>query len=151
MDIRWANEELANKLVEVTHLCDESADWACGGAAMAWINSNRYVALEGAMKAAVELVQPMGSSLHEQALNLPTQVRAVTAHGVLHGAVAALAATHLRLQPGVDLRAMAHVFPSRAKVPEDINVGWLIAGFGIAASTIAAFVNLEQVIKDTPR
>jgi hypothetical protein len=31
-DLHRANEELAGRLVEVTHLCDESADWARGGA-----------------------------------------------------------------------------------------------------------------------
>jgi hypothetical protein len=56
---------LAGKLVEVTRLCDESADWAHGGATIARINSNRYEALEGAMKPVVELVQPTGSILHE--------------------------------------------------------------------------------------
>jgi hypothetical protein len=35
VDLHQANEELAGRLVEVTHLRDESADWACGGAAMA--------------------------------------------------------------------------------------------------------------------
>ena len=65
MDFHRANEELASKLVEVTRLHDESADWARGGAAMVQINSNCYMALEGAMKAAVELVQTTGSSLHE--------------------------------------------------------------------------------------
>lgn len=47
MDLRWANEVLASKLAEVTHLRDELAAWARGGATMAWVNSNRYVALEG--------------------------------------------------------------------------------------------------------
>jgi hypothetical protein len=64
-DLRQANEELADRLVEVTHLRDESTNWACGGASMAQINSNRCVALERAVEAAVMLVQLTGSNLHE--------------------------------------------------------------------------------------
>jgi len=56
--------------VEVTHLHDESANWACGGAAMARTNGNRCVVLEKVVEAVVELVQPTGSSLHKQALSL---------------------------------------------------------------------------------
>ena len=56
MDLCQDNEELASRLLEVTRLCDESADYACGGAAMAQINSNRYMVLEGAMRAAIDLV-----------------------------------------------------------------------------------------------
>jgi hypothetical protein len=35
MDLRRANKELADILVEVTRLRDKSADWARGGTAMA--------------------------------------------------------------------------------------------------------------------
>jgi hypothetical protein len=38
---------------------------------MAWINSNRCVALERPVEATIMLVQLMGSDLHEQALCLP--------------------------------------------------------------------------------
>jgi hypothetical protein len=34
-------------------------------------------------------------------------------------------------------------------VPEDIDVKWLIANFGVGANAIVAVVNVEQVIKDT--
>ena len=36
------------------------------------------------------------------------------------------------------------------EVPEDIDVKRLIADFGVATNAIAAVVNVEQVIKDTP-
>ena len=58
----WVNEELADSLVEVTHLRDESVDWAHGGATMAQINSNRYMVLERAMEATIGLVHPMGQT-----------------------------------------------------------------------------------------
>jgi hypothetical protein len=35
-------------------------------------------------------------------------------------------------------------------VPEDIDVRWLIADFGVTANAIATVVNVEQVIKDIP-
>lgn len=74
----------------------------------------------------------------------------MTAHGVCQGAAVALAAAHLRLQPGVDLHTVAPGFPSRAEVHENVDVGQLIADFGVATSAIAAVVNMERVIKDTP-
>jgi hypothetical protein len=70
---------LVGLLVEMTHLCDESTDWARGGAAMAQVNGNRCAVLEKAVEVAVKLVQPMGLSLHEQALSLPTRTRDVMA------------------------------------------------------------------------
>ena len=73
------------------------------------------------------------------------------AHGVGHGAMVPLATAHLHLQLEVDLHAMEPGFPSWAKVPVDVNVRQLIADFGVAANAIAADVNVEQVIKDTPR
>jgi hypothetical protein len=69
-DLCWANEELANRLVEATHLCDKLMDWACGSVAKRQINSNRFVVLERKVEAVVGLVQPMRSNLHEQALGL---------------------------------------------------------------------------------
>ena len=42
-------------------------------------------------------------------------------------------------------------FPSRAEMPEGIDVGRLIADFGVATNAIAMVVNVEQVIRDTPR
>lgn len=83
--------------MEVTRLCDESTDWAHGGAAMAQVNSNRCMALERAVEAIIELVQPMGLGLREQALGLLARVRDAMAHGVRHGAAVALATAHLRL------------------------------------------------------
>jgi hypothetical protein len=68
-----------------------------GVAAIARVNSNRYMALEEAVGAAIELVQPVGSSFHEQAHRLLAWIREVAMHGVCHGATMALAATHLRL------------------------------------------------------
>ena len=64
-DLHLANEELASKLVEVTRLHDKSVDWARGGVAMARINSDRCMALEKAVEATIELVQPAGLDLHE--------------------------------------------------------------------------------------
>ena len=78
------------------------------------------------------------------------RIREVTAHVVCHGATAALAAAHLRFQPMVDLHAMEPRFPSRIEVPEDIDVRWLIADFGVITNAIVVVVNVEQVIKDTP-
>ena len=93
----------------------------------------------------------MGSTFHQQALGLSTWIRVVTAHGVHQGAIAALAIAHLHLQPGVDLRMVAPGFLSRVETPENIDVGQLIAKFGAAASTIVVVVNVDRVIKDTPR
>jgi len=42
-----------------------SSDWVCGSASMARINSNRCVALERAVEAAVELVQPTRLDLRD--------------------------------------------------------------------------------------
>ena len=42
-------------------------------------------------------------------------------------------------------------FPSRAEMPEGIDVGRLIADFDVTANAIATVVNVEQVIRDTPR
>jgi hypothetical protein len=106
--------------------------------------------LRRAVEAVVELVQLTGSDLREQALGLLTRIREVTAHDVHHGAAVALAATQLRLQLEVDLHAMEPRFPSRMEVPEDVDVRWLLADFGVTANAIAAVVNVEQVIKDTP-
>ena len=91
-----------------------------------------------------------GPKLLERLLALLAWIQEVVTCGVCHGAAAALAAAHLRLQPGVDLRAMAPGSPSRVDVPEDIVVGRLIADFGVATNAIAMVVNIEQVIKDTP-
>jgi len=52
-------------LVEVTRLHDKLVDWARGGVAMARINSDRCMALEKAVEATIELVQPAGLDLHE--------------------------------------------------------------------------------------
>jgi hypothetical protein len=51
-------------------------------AVLPWCDSNRSVALERAVEVVVKLVQPIGSSLREQALSLPVQIREVMAHGV---------------------------------------------------------------------
>lgn len=71
-----------------------------------------------------------------QALVLSAQVRAVTAHGVRHGAAAALAAAHLCLLPRVDLHTVVPGFLSRAEVLENIDVGRLIADFGAIAKLV---------------
>lgn len=42
-------------------------------------------------------------------------------------------------------------FLPRAEVPEDVDVGQLIADLGTATGAIAVVVSMEQVIKDTPR
>jgi hypothetical protein len=68
-----------------------------GLAAIAWVNSNCYMALEEAVGAAIELVQPAGSSFHEQARTLLAWIREVATHDICHHAKMALAATHLRL------------------------------------------------------
>jgi hypothetical protein len=75
----------------------------------------------------------------------------VTAHGIHHGATVTLVATHHHLWSEVDLHAMEHGFPSRTEVPKDVDVRWLIADFGVTTNAIALVVNVEQVIKDTPR
>ena len=75
----------------------------------------------------------------------------MTTHGIRHGAKVALAAAHLRHQPEVDLHVIELGFPSQVEVPKDIDVRWLIANFYVAANAIVVVVNVEQVIKDTPR
>ena len=72
------------------------------------------------------------------------------AHCVCHGTMAALAIAHLCLQPEVDLHAIELGFPSWTEVPEDIDVKQFIANFGAITNAIAAVLNVEQVIKDTP-
>jgi hypothetical protein len=42
-------------------------------------------------------------------------------------------------------------FPSRAEMPKGIDVGRLIADFNVTTNAIVAVVNVEQVIRDTPR
>lgn len=79
--------------------------------------------LEEAVSVAIELVQPAGSSFNKQAGSFSARIREVTVHGVRHGAVAALATSHLRLQPKVDLHVMELGFPSRAVVPKNIDIG----------------------------
>jgi hypothetical protein len=75
----------------------------------------------------------------------------VTTHNIHHGATATLDATHHHLLSKVDLHAMEHGFPSRMEVPKDVDVRWLIADFGVTTNAITLVVNVEQVIKDTPR
>jgi hypothetical protein len=71
---------------------------------------------------AVELVQPVGSNFHQRALGLLAQIKEVTVHGVRHGAIAALFATHIHLQPRVDLHMVAPRFPSRAEVLKNVDI-----------------------------
>lgn len=75
----------------------------------------------------------------------------MAAHDVRHGAAAALDTTHLRRRPEVDLRTVELGFPSEAEIPDDIDIGQLIADFSAAANAIAIVVSVEQVFKDTPR
>ena len=63
----------------------------------------------------------------------------------------ALTVARLHLQPEVDLHAMELGFTSWMEVPKDIDVRLLIANFGVTTNAIAVVVNVEQVIKDTPR
>ena len=42
-------------------------------------------------------------------------------------------------------------FPAEAEMPDDVDVGQLIADFSTAANAIATVVSVDQVIKDTPR
>ena len=51
----------------------------------------------------------------------------------------------------MDLHAVEPRFPSWTEVPEDIDIKWLISNFGVTANAIVVVVNVEQVIKDTPR
>ena len=71
-------------------------------------------------------------------------------HGVHHGTTTALTATHLCLQPRVDLHTVAPGFLSRAEVPENVDVEQLIADFSVATNAIAMVVSVEHDIKDTP-
>ena len=64
VNLHRANEKLVGKLAEAAHLRDELATWAHGSAAMARVNSNRYVALEEAVSVAIELIQPEGLTFH---------------------------------------------------------------------------------------
>ena len=51
----------------------------------------------------------------------------------------------------MDLHVVEPGFPSWTEVPEDIDIKWLISNFGVTANAIVVVVNVEQVIKDTPR
>ena len=72
------------------------------------------------------------------------------AHGVLHGAARALTVAHLCLSHKMDLREMALGFPMADEILDDIDIRRLIAEFSNHAEVIAAVVNVEQVIRDTP-
>ena len=57
---------------------------------------------------------------------------------------------HLHLSHKTDLREMVPGFPMAEEIPDDIDICQLIAKFSDYAEAIAAFVDVEQVIKDAP-
>jgi hypothetical protein len=50
----------------------------------------------------------------------------------------------------MDLRSVAPRFPAAEEIPDDIDVGWLIAEFSGNAEAIATVVVVEWIIKDAP-
>ena len=70
------------------------------------------------------------------------------AHGVYHEAAGALIAAHLHRRHKVDLRRVMPGFPAAKEIPDDIDVGRLIAEFSGNAEVIADTVDVEQIIKD---
>ena len=74
-NLRRANEGLAGRLAEVARLQYESASWARGSTAIVQVNSSHYAALQEAVIATVELVQPEGTGFLEKARELPTRIR----------------------------------------------------------------------------
>lgn len=85
--LRQASEDLARQLVEAARGRNESAAWARTSAALAQSSGEHYSALRDAAVAAIEMMLPAGTSLHDRLRCLPTQIREVVAHGVCHGTV----------------------------------------------------------------
>jgi hypothetical protein len=50
----------------------------------------------------------------------------------------------------MDLHSVAPGFPTVEEIPDDIDVGWLIAEFSGNAEAIATIIVMEQIIKDAP-
>ena len=82
MNLHRANEGLAGPLVEGARLRDESAAGARSSASIAWINSDRYMALQEAAAIAIKLVLPVGPGFHERLRGLPAQIKELVAHHV---------------------------------------------------------------------
>jgi len=117
---------------------------------MVQVNIDRYAALQEVAAVAVELVLPVGPNFHDRVRGLPAWIREVATHAICHGAMAALEAAHLHIEPDVDLRMVEPGFPTRAEMPEDVDIKQLIADFGAAANAVTVVVSVEQVIKDAP-
>jgi hypothetical protein len=115
---------------------------------MSTVNSNHYTVLKQAATVIIRAVLPSGRGLLQRVQALPVRVKEVVTHGVRRGAMAALAAAHLCLQPEVDLRAVEPGFSP--EVPGDVDVEELVADFSAAANTIAVVVSVEHVIQDAP-
>ena len=71
-------------------------------------------------------------------------------HDDHHGAMAALAAAHLHIEPGVDLRMEELGFLTRVEMPDDVDIEQLVAEFGATVNAVTTVVGVEQVIKDAP-
>ena len=50
----------------------------------------------------------------------------------------------------MDLRKVTPGFPTVEEIPDDVDVSRLIVGFSGYAEAIAAVVDVDQIIKDTP-
>jgi hypothetical protein len=98
------NEELSGRLAEEARKRGESASWVRGAAAVMKVNIDHYVTLQEVVAPAIELVQPAGSDFHERAYRLLEWVKEAAVNGVRHGAVAALGAAQLHLDPPVNMR-----------------------------------------------
>lgn len=75
----------------------------------------------------VELMLPVGPNFHNQVCGLPAWIREVAMHDDHHGATVALAATHLHIEPDVDLHMAEPGFLTRVEMPDDVNIEQLIA------------------------
>lgn len=95
--LHWVSEDLVGWLVEATQRRDEVAAWERTSAVMMQASGSRYEVLHEAAVATVALVWPVGPSLQGRLRDLPVRSQEVVAHGIRHGAAAALTATHLRL------------------------------------------------------
>jgi hypothetical protein len=96
------------------------------------------------------MVLSAGMDIPDRLRCLPTQIREVVAHGVCHGAVEALTTAYLCLSHKTNLREVAPGFPTTDKIPDDVDIRWLITEFSDYAEAIATIVDMEQVIKDPP-
>lgn len=149
-DLQWASEDLVKKLVEAAHEWDDVAAWARTFATLLESSTERHSALRDVVVATIRMVMPVGTDVYDLLWCLLMQIREVVTHGIWHGAVGTLAASHLYLCHTTDLREVVPGFPVTSEIPGGINVHRSIAEFSNYAEAIVAVVDVESVIKDAP-